>query len=168
MLKWKITILLPDYQPWKRRLNTGGNWSLLKVFLSIPKSCSYLKSQPLKSAKPYFCQDIPIIVFSYLFLLSSSSIKICHFSFVCLFYFIWMINDHYEPAVVLLCFFLKCLDNIRQEVEVMNILEGLTHSLSMPFNIMSCQAVDAGQWILTESDEHKLVFLFISLIRRIF
>ncbi|XP_005100871.1 von Willebrand factor A domain-containing protein 8 [Aplysia californica] len=42
-----------------------------------------------------------------------------------------------------------------QQMEVVNVLEGLSHSLSLPFNVGACHAIDTTQWCVTEADTHR-------------
>ncbi|GFR87627.1 von Willebrand factor A domain-containing protein 8-like [Elysia marginata] len=39
-----------------------------------------------------------------------------------------------------------------QHVEFFNILEGLSHSVDLPFNVKGCQALGEGRWLLSETD----------------
>ncbi|CAG5132917.1 unnamed protein product, partial [Candidula unifasciata] len=42
-----------------------------------------------------------------------------------------------------------------QQVEVLNMLEGISHSVSLPVDIQACHSVGSQKWIITESDTFR-------------
>ncbi|KAK7090090.1 von Willebrand factor A domain-containing protein 8-like [Littorina saxatilis] len=44
-------------------------------------------------------------------------------------------------------------------VEVLNILEGMSHSLSLPINLQACHAIDAHRWVLCEAETNSKYLL---------
>ncbi|GFO07343.1 von Willebrand factor a domain-containing protein 8-like [Plakobranchus ocellatus] len=46
-----------------------------------------------------------------------------------------------------------------QHVEFLNVLEGLSHSVDLPFNIQTCHAVGEGRWLLSEAQSPRKYIL---------
>ncbi|CAL1547451.1 unnamed protein product [Lymnaea stagnalis] len=46
-----------------------------------------------------------------------------------------------------------------QQMEVLNVLEGVSHTVSLPVNIESCHSIGAQQWIVQEADANKKYIL---------
>ncbi|KAL8625507.1 hypothetical protein ACOMHN_014596 [Nucella lapillus] len=44
-------------------------------------------------------------------------------------------------------------------VEVFNILEGMSHSVSLPINLQACHAIDTNRWLLSEVDTNSKYLL---------
>ena len=42
-------------------------------------------------------------------------------------------------------------------MEVFNVLEGVSHSVSLPINLQACHAIDSNKWVLSEVDSNRCV-----------
>ena len=58
---------------------------------------------------------------------------------------------------VCVCVLCVCVSCFRNNVEVFNILEGISHSVSLPINLQACHAIDKHQWVLSEATTNRCV-----------
>ena len=50
-----------------------------------------------------------------------------------------------------------CILCFRNNVEVFNVLEGMSHSVSLPVSLQACHAIDTHQWLLSEAVTNRCV-----------